>query len=1091
MPISEKAAQRIKECRDNKLPYLNLSNCGLRNIPHQIFDFNWVKSLNLGNSEANDNSTNSDSLSNIYTVLYSKPLPNLRILIMNNCGLKDISFVSNFLFLKELYLSNNEISDIRALNKIVNNEKLKILHLGRNPIVDITPLKNESFINNTSITSYNHNLLELNLEKTNINDLSPLEYFANLEILNLNTNINQLHAYNFKEFRNLKELRISARELINFEHFGGFNLITLETLSLVFEKGDNSFVNNLINLTNLTLQSGYINDLVGFEALVNLRELNLSNNLITDITPLAKFKNLESLNLENNQIIDIKPIINLKQLNFLNLSNNKINALQPFLMLERRVIISEKLLLLNEELKNNPIEFQSNSSDFTLKINDNPIEDFPLNRLPTIQFLQDIKNYFAEDDKLRTIKHQETKVILVGNSVAGKTSLLNILRGDNFNQKENTTHGIHVIREKIGDIFINFWDFGGQEYYHGTHKLFFSPNAMYILLWNKETNGYDEITPTQITRDNKTISEYIEHFHYNYWLDNIRAFSPKKDTGRNEILIVQTHIDLPDNGRQNIENETISKYKIAGDYYLSLKPAGTGIKRFENSLESFKEELFEKIAQNLDVQYKENKLMTPNEYQIWQWFNQLSETEIPDSNPLKIIFNSDKYFITIDEFKKICDENSVTLTRSQIKTCMSGLHDVGIVLFYRDDFNLSQNIYFTSHRVTKLMYEILSEKTRENDGIFLPKHIAKYLKNNRDIWQIMAKFGVVAPIDGENYFAPQYLPTKHKYEESDIFNIAMAGFGEETIAIKLPIFYYRNAMMQLISKYSAASQGRVFWKNGVLFNQERTRVFLRGDLVSKKKENNEAVIYIAVAINDSNALENSKYNKQLEILKEIFKSMNLNNSNNPLGFIDELKERLSVALDKKLNFIPLFDLKKQVESKQTMIYWNRHRQSIRGFKVFLEAIGINMNKPAVFISYSHEDIDDLRELVKHLSAIKRNKNIEIWDDGEIKPGTEWRQEIKDHLDDADVVVFLISANFSSSQFIYDNEFKVALNRIEENQAKKIIPVLIKKTTQIPELWEKQLVPKNKKRRLKAVSLWTNKDVAWTQIAEAIGKAFEQ
>ncbi len=66
----------------------------------------------------------------------------------------------------------------------------------------------------------------------------------------------------------------------------------------------------------------------------------------------------------------------------------------------------------------------------------------------------------------------------------------------------------------------------------------------------------------------------------------------------------------------------------------------------------------------------------------------------------------------------------------------------------------------------------------------------------------------------------------------------------------------------------------------------------------------------------------------------------------------------------------------------------------------------------------------------------------------------------------------------------------ALQIAKNNSSKKIIPVLIKNTPKLPDLWELQFLPQNEQQRLQAVSLWNYKDEAWTQIAEARGKAFE-
>ena len=58
------------------------------------------------------------------------------------------------------------------------------------------------------------------------------------------------------------------------------------------------------------------------------------------------------------------------------------------------------------------------------------------------------------------------KTLLIGDGVAGKTSLVRQLRGEVFDNHEDTTCGINIRgKQKVGGrkIRINIWDSGGQE----------------------------------------------------------------------------------------------------------------------------------------------------------------------------------------------------------------------------------------------------------------------------------------------------------------------------------------------------------------------------------------------------------------------------------------------------------------------------------------------------------------------------------------------------------------------------------------------------------------------------------------------------
>jgi hypothetical protein len=81
-------------------------------------------------------------------------------------------------------------------------------------------------------------------------------------------------------------------------------------------------------------------------------------------------------------------------------------------------------------------------------------------------------------------------MLLVGAGNAGKTSLLTVLRGGRFLAGRGTTHGIEVYAVALRqastgrDMAVFAWDFGGQEIYRVTHQLFFTSNALYLVVWN-------------------------------------------------------------------------------------------------------------------------------------------------------------------------------------------------------------------------------------------------------------------------------------------------------------------------------------------------------------------------------------------------------------------------------------------------------------------------------------------------------------------------------------------------------------------------------------------------------------------------------
>ena len=96
-----------------------------------------------------------------------------------------------------------------------------------------------------------------------------------------------------------------------------------------------------------------------------------------------------------------------------------------------------------------------------------------------------------------------------------------------------------------------------------------------------------------------------------------------------------------------------------------------------------------------------------------------------------------------------------------------------------------------------------------------------------------------------------------------------------------------------------------------------------------------------------------------------------------------------------------------------------------------------------FVSYSHKD-DRLRaELETHLKLLQRTGALQLWTDRRITAGTEWKGEIDENLERADLILLLVSADFMNSDYCYDIELKRALERHEAKEA-RVVPIIVRK-----------------------------------------------
>ena len=96
----------------------------------------------------------------------------------------------------------------------------------------------------------------------------------------------------------------------------------------------------------------------------------------------------------------------------------------------------------------------------------------------------------------------------------------------------------------------------------------------------------------------------------------------------------------------------------------------------------------------------------------------------------------------------------------------------------------------------------------------------------------------------------------------------------------------------------------------------------------------------------------------------------------------------------------------------------------------------------VFYSYAHEDGSYRDMLNTHLSLLRRQGLIRQWSDRDITGGMEWDPEILRKLEEAHIILLLISADFLASDFIWNEEMKRAMERHAAGQA-RVIPIILR------------------------------------------------
>ena len=145
------------------------------------------------------------------------------------------------------------------------------------------------------------------------------------------------------------------------------------------------------------------------------------------------------------------------------------------------------------------------------------------------------REYQDEVDLVGEGTVRRCKLLLLGNGAAGKTKLaLNLNPHCNKEAKEKggdydgTTHGVQFWdwpdfvaenSKKRRPVNLHMWDFGGQEIYHSTHRIFVSRGSVFFVLWNPNQDGQS----APVINDCPDV-----WYPVRYWLDYIHMECPHK-----------------------------------------------------------------------------------------------------------------------------------------------------------------------------------------------------------------------------------------------------------------------------------------------------------------------------------------------------------------------------------------------------------------------------------------------------------------------------------------------------------------------------------------------------------------------------------
>src|SRR5262245_25714071 len=141
----------------------------------------------------------------------------------------------------------------------------------------------------------------------------------------------------------------------------------------------------------------------------------------------------------------------------------------------------------------------------------------------------------------------------------------------------------------------------------------------------------------------------------------------------------------------------------------------------------------------------------------------------------------------------------------------------------------------------------------------------------------------------------------------------------------------------------------------------------------------------------------------------------------------------------------------------------------------------------LFISYAHRDEDLRLELDDHLSNLQRQQIISGWHDRRIAPGQEWADQIDNALNEAQIILLLISARFMASDYCYAKEMVRAIERHDAGEA-VVIPIILSACDWQGAPFSKlQALPKD----AKPIKTSNDRDEAWLDVVRGLRRVIDR
>jgi internalin A len=357
------------------------------------------------------------------------------------------------------------------------------------------------------------------------------------------------------------------------------------------------------------------------------------------------------------------------------------------------------------------------------------------------------------------------------------------------------THGIalETWKDELPHTDVQVWDFGGQDIFHSTHRLFLGQRAVYVLVWTRQESK-------------KCFRE--EQHPLRYWLDFIADFGQDST-----VLLVENTINDQFDSKEFPDDASLEQ--LIGEYKkknITLVPTHHRIdcQSGTDDVLVFKSILQTRISQLINRTASHE--FPANRYEVQQALIQLRATN---------------HILAIEEYQRLCDKHNISNSEALLRY----LHLTGVVSYFEGLF--SDRIVLRTDWLLDAMYALLKiednpikkKKGKLKEKDFATVWSSNYSDDEQKLFrEYMLKSELIArPLTSKRsyrYIVPALFPLVKRHEE-----IKWESF-HSYVVIKFR-FLYRAVMQRLqvrILNYCHVEEEENLYQNRISFTDQAGKV---------------------------------------------------------------------------------------------------------------------------------------------------------------------------------------------------------------------------------------------------------------------------